>query len=367
MYLLPEPNMGYLKQPVSPHPPQTPQFHTPQGKEVKIRRSRISMFKSGMQKLGEYLAHSETLEESTVRPRSPAMNNEEPIELSHYPGAYVPAPNKIPAIERDDFPAPPFPYAVDEYKRRLSSTSPTAEDEEEVVDSSKMEKGEQELMKFQDECSIAKVVVQQLEEHMRKMKIPSHFDPRSASRTPSAKKIPYMKCRYESPVNASPSRYLNRPRPWEWWDKGRCATATIPYAQVPKPGYGLTPKAATLPTTNFSSYYDFVDFNTTLTSEYSERSGVTSPTFSYYERYQPAYEPCVLRSSLPDMSKPLQTYTYSQLTIDNKKLPDDVDRCHLERHLSRTEFESLFGMTPIEFYKLPDWKRINIKRKMKLF
>lgn len=74
---------------------------------MKIRKSRISMFKSGMQKLAE------ALEEVAPRPHSPHMNNEEPIELSHYPGAKLPDPNAVPAIERDDFPAPPFPYAVE--------------------------------------------------------------------------------------------------------------------------------------------------------------------------------------------------------------------------------------------------------------
>lgn len=38
------------------------------------------------------------------------MNNEEPIELAHYPDATKPNPNSVPPIERDDFPAPPFPY-----------------------------------------------------------------------------------------------------------------------------------------------------------------------------------------------------------------------------------------------------------------
>lgn len=41
------------------------------------------------------------------------MNNEEPIELSHFPSARAPEPHEIPAIEREDFPAPPFPYAVE--------------------------------------------------------------------------------------------------------------------------------------------------------------------------------------------------------------------------------------------------------------
>jgi actin-binding LIM protein len=41
------------------------------------------------------------------------MDNEEPIELAHYPGAHVPDLDEIPPIERQDFPAPPYPYAVE--------------------------------------------------------------------------------------------------------------------------------------------------------------------------------------------------------------------------------------------------------------
>ncbi|KRZ53817.1 Actin-binding LIM protein 1 [Trichinella nativa] len=309
MYLLPEPNMGYLKQPISPYPPRAPQFHTPQGGQIKIRRSRISMLKTGMQKLAE------ALEDTSPRPHSPAMNNEEPIELSHYPGAHVPAPNEVAPIERDDFPAPPYPYA----------------------------------------------------NQMKKSKVPLYIDPRSASRTPDAKKMPHLRCRYESPINASPSRYVNRPRPWEFWDKNKAATTVIPYAQVPKAGYGLSPKAATLPHSNMSALYDLHFKNSTINSELSNHSYVASTSMSSNERYQPSYGSGVLRSSLPDMSKPPKIYRYSELMTTNKKLPEDVDRCHLERHLSRDEFEGLFGMTPIEFYKLPEWKRINLKRRAKLF
>jgi hypothetical protein len=44
------------------------------------------------------------------RPRSPHMNNEEPIELAHFPAAKRPGPGEKPKIERDDFPAPPYAY-----------------------------------------------------------------------------------------------------------------------------------------------------------------------------------------------------------------------------------------------------------------
>ncbi|KAF1610085.1 UNVERIFIED_CONTAM: Actin-binding LIM protein 2, partial [Eudyptes robustus] len=61
------------------------------------------------------------------------------------------------------------------------------------------------------------------------------------------------------------------------------------------------------------------------------------------------------------------TYKLEDLQTTNKKLPSDVDRQHLERHLNRDEFEEIFEMTAIEFYKLPEWKRVNLKRKFKLF
>lgn len=52
----------------------------------------------------------DSIRTETPRPKSPHMNNEEPIELSHYPGAKPPLPGEPPKIERDDFPAPPYPY-----------------------------------------------------------------------------------------------------------------------------------------------------------------------------------------------------------------------------------------------------------------
>lgn len=52
----------------------------------------------------------DSIRSETPRPKSPHMNNEEPIELAHFPGAKPPKPGEKPKIERDDFPAPPYPY-----------------------------------------------------------------------------------------------------------------------------------------------------------------------------------------------------------------------------------------------------------------
>ena len=57
---------------------------------------------------------------SSPRPRSPHMNNEEPIEMSHFPDGRKSGDGHVTPIERDDFPAPQFLYADPERRRRWS-------------------------------------------------------------------------------------------------------------------------------------------------------------------------------------------------------------------------------------------------------
>lgn len=71
----------------------------------KCSTLRSAGSRSGMRALVD------SIRSETPRPKSPhSMNNEEPIELAHYPAAKPPAPGEKPKIERDDFPAPPCPY-----------------------------------------------------------------------------------------------------------------------------------------------------------------------------------------------------------------------------------------------------------------
>ena len=53
------------------------------------------------------------------------MNNEEPINLSHYPGGRAPEEDdeREAPIERDDFPAPPFAYTDAKRRRHYSEPS----------------------------------------------------------------------------------------------------------------------------------------------------------------------------------------------------------------------------------------------------
>ncbi|KAH7731977.1 UNCoordinated family member [Aphelenchoides avenae] len=387
MYLLPESEQTYLKHPISPHPPPPAQFHTPQA-PIKIRKSRMAMLKTGMQRL------TEDLDRHMPRAKSPHMDNEEPIELAHYPPAHPPAPGEVPAIEREDFPAPPYPYAVEgnakvgdclttfhalaELKRRLSLSSVENDDEEEEdiheanrKHEEKVKKNVEALGQLDKDSSIAHVIKQNLEESNKKTRLPLHWDPRNASRTPSAKKMPHLRFRYDTPINASPSRHLNRPQPWRFWAPDGpppqiyANTATLPNFHIPQSQNG-TLRAATLPD---GYYYQDGHFDNTLSSHFSDLSLNASTLPSQGGHYRPVGGDIktTLRTSLPDMSKPVKTYALADLQTSNKKLPEDVDRQHLERHLAREEFEEVFDMTPIEFYKLPEWKRINLKRKVKLF
>ncbi|CAL2049247.1 unnamed protein product [Caenorhabditis brenneri] len=364
MYLLPEVEQTYLRHPVmNAKEPNAPQFHVPQG-PIKIRKSRLSMLKTGMQRL------TEDLEKNIPRPKSPHMDNEEPIELAHYPAAQVPDPDKLPAIEREDFPAPPYPYAVEELKRRLSTSSIENEisddeySESDKVDEDKLRKTVETLERYND-SSIAHVIKQNIEDSHKKQRLPLHWDPRNASRTPSGKKMPHLKFRYDVPINASPSRHLNRPRPWVIWQGGERNQDinTLPCFHIPEDqSRANTLRAATLPT-EFGQNLSLENLDTTISSHYSEHSMTESGTAGGPRSAGGA----ALRSSLPDMSKPAKQYDLTILQTTNSNLPEDVDRQHLERHLPRDQFEEIFKMSLIEFYKLPEWKRINLKRKHKLF
>ncbi|XP_038629391.1 actin-binding LIM protein 1 isoform X6 [Scyliorhinus canicula] len=73
--------------------------------------------------------------------------------------------------------------------------------------------------------------------------------------------------------------------------------------------------------------------------------------------------------SMPNMLEP-KIYPYIALSVTNRgrrKLPRDVDRTRLERHLAPEDFNKLFNMTTQDFDRLPLWKRNDLKKKARLF
>uniref|UniRef100_A0A3Q2PBX1 Actin binding LIM protein family, member 3 n=1 Tax=Fundulus heteroclitus TaxID=8078 RepID=A0A3Q2PBX1_FUNHE len=65
-----------------------------------------------------------------------------------------------------------------------------------------------------------------------------------------------------------------------------------------------------------------------------------------------------------------KVYPYESLIVTTRgrnKLPKDVDRARLERHLSPEEFGQVFGMTVEDFDRLALWKRNELKKQARLF
>ncbi|XP_074595560.1 actin binding LIM protein Uncoordinated 115a isoform X8 [Brevipalpus obovatus] len=325
-YLTAEPTQGYLRRPLEPRPPKSPQFHRPPGVfgHRKIAVGKPSP-KHGMQALVDNLQS-----QHPQRPRSPHMNNEEPIELAHYPAARKPKPNELPRIERDDFPAPPFPYTDPDRRRRWSGNSRDPDDEldgsgQETVEDEKLKREGEELSKIAS--GIGKVFLKTVKEREKFIAWKKeHLDPRNASRTPSAKVEPPTRLRYENPVNA------------------------------------------------FSSHSEHPDRSSRHFMNHSISSNFRATPFSdglggfRYASYSPH-----LRRSMPNVNfhlhsnEPPKLYPYHLLMTTNYRLPPDVDRCHLERHLSNDEFHAIFRIPRLEFYRLPEWKRNDLKKRFKLY
>ncbi|XP_029669859.1 actin-binding LIM protein 1 isoform X2 [Formica exsecta] len=424
-YLTETPSQGYLRRPIQPYdkPPTSPHFHRPSSSR-SIRSSGGRSSRSGMRALVDAL--------SDTRPKSPAsqVDNDEPIELAHYPDAMKPPPGAQPPIERDDFPAPPYPYTDPERRRRWSDTYkgvPASDDEDEVDNKTTtyIKEAEQKLKKEQDELSkidtgIAKVFLQDREKDRENLRHrAANVDPRNASRTPSAAREPSYRLRYESPVGASPSRNIDHARPWEdddgfsYKSSGPSYNVVSSLRHIPKPGYGLAPRSHTFSSTGGSvsalpGDYSFSGMgDKTHSTDFSsgksdistgsitdvDRRALVCTTAPYYSRRISMNDGGIIpssttytgglgsvvgghgghhvRRSLPDMgaapTEPPKLYPYHLLVITNYRLPADVDRCNLERHLSDAEFEVILQCSRAEFYRMPQWRRNEIKRRVRLF
>ncbi|XP_044571210.1 actin-binding LIM protein 3 isoform X3 [Drosophila ananassae] len=429
----------YLRKPIEPYDrtPLSPHFHRPSSyaptpsNAGSVAGSRPpsrphSRTRSAMKVLVD------AIRSETPRPKSPGMNNEEPIELSHYPAAKKPPPGEQPKIERDDFPAPPYPYTDPERRRRYSDTYkgvPVSDDEDENVENGKTNgkiKNGEEQQRLQREAEqleklnsgIGSAIAKDLKEHAKYRKWKqNNLDPRNASRTPSASKEPLYKLRYESPIGASPSRNLDHQKPFyedEMFDRstsyrgslgkslGNAPSYNVVSAlrHVPKPGYGLAPRSHTFSSTTSAAatMHGATDFSygglgdkthsTDLSCGKSEASvdsitdgdrralmGGDLPASSTYSGALSYHYPQagLIRRSLPNMAhsmlvhEPAKIYPYHLLLITNYRLPSDVDRCNLERHLSDIEFEHILQCARSEFYRLPQWRRNELKRRVKLF
>ncbi|XP_053406783.1 actin-binding LIM protein 1-like isoform X2 [Mercenaria mercenaria] len=312
--------------------------------------------KGGMMSLAQGKTVVKTRRSSSPGPSSGTATgvrkNTEAVRMSMFPGGKRPPPKEIAKIERDDWPAPPSPAAIlpEILRQRRKSRGEEDEEEEQVFEDPKIKREIEELKKFKDESGIGKVIYNELE--VAKQLPSKPLDPWKSSRVPNAAYEPKYQTRYQSPMFASPSRFLDRTkRSWDDCDirAGYRTIAIHGHIPAPKPGYGLAPRAATLPVSGMYGGPLDLDY---VTSTIFDQPGVSLMTFQ--------------KSSWHTESKP-PVYNYERLKISNFDLPKDVDRDQLEIHLAKEEFEDIFNMSCEEFRHLPEWKRNDMKRKKDLY
>ncbi|XP_044220111.1 actin-binding LIM protein 3 isoform X4 [Thunnus albacares] len=129
-------------------------------------------------------------------------------------------------------------------------------------------------------------------------------------------------------------------------------------------GYGTTAYNNTVngsPRSQYSTDSDFVCKSASLPGY--GRNGIQRPQSADCYQYQ--YD-----SEVNWGSREYKIYPYEALIVTTRgrnRLPKDVDRARLERHLSPEEFVQVFGMTIEDFDRLALWKRNELKKQARLF
>ncbi|XP_047654127.1 actin-binding LIM protein 2 isoform X10 [Phacochoerus africanus] len=103
---------------------------------------------------------------------------------------------------------------------------------------------------------------------------------------------------------------------------------------------------------------------------YSRSDPVPGPGKNGLDHRNANLAPCGADSDASWGTREYKIYPYDALIVTNRirvKLPKDVDRTRLERHLSPGEFQEVFGMSMEEFDRLALWKRNDLKKKALLF
>ncbi|XP_078669179.1 actin-binding LIM protein 2-like isoform X38 [Branchiostoma floridae x Branchiostoma belcheri] len=379
-----------------PKDPKQKHFHTPESGFSYRYRPRV-IERVPLSSPTVVYSHSAYLDESEDAKKKTAKLDDDIVQATRYPSGFRPQPDFPSRIERDDWPGPPSPAATGRLRR---STSPLEEMDR---------RREQEHMKVVEECQsgLGKMILKD----MKPTDI-GDIDPRSASRVPAADHEPPFKPRYDSPVDASPSRtYVSHmeenvdvsPRQPNYAPPGGYLEAqkkasTLPAASRPGMRGARDDSGPDLP--DFEATYVSTTYISLQKKPHTTENGLTNGLSGpYWDNEAPgalhskssessldhssAYSSSPVRSrevsgsdlgslqrskgqSLPDMGPP-KIYPVVELLTTNYKLPPDVDRSKLEKHMSDADFEAVFHMTREEFSSLATWRRTELKKRAHLF
>ncbi|CAF0795013.1 unnamed protein product [Rotaria sp. Silwood1] len=428
-YLNGEENMGYMKRGGGDHIAsftKSPQFHRPVGFSYnRTQTFTVPGTKKGMKALLTGQTKIRKIHCSTSPSVSTMNENElkieqEPIVLSRYSGGFIPDPTAPKKIESLDWPAPIAIQAVPELMKSYRSRSESYsnpneiihkisntndqqipndnfdsnnnnnnnnnnEDNNELRHDEKLEKDINVMSKIKDTSGMAHALLEdlRLQEKIISKQLP--LDPWKASRSPSAAIEPPRRCRFDSPKFASPSRRVHTHSSSITNHDDSLTGLSTSISTTPAGGKHITlPRyqqhneilvfrhddnivPSSLKTQTLSNHLDIqrhCDIDSTTNSCYSNDRDHDKlvKRIDIDGRYTHSTH------SAPALMSNPKIYLYEELKVLSKKrLPSNVDRDHLERHLSNDEFHTLFQMTRSEFYSLPEWRRIDLKKRLKLF
>ncbi|XP_074642089.1 uncharacterized protein LOC141899598 isoform X3 [Tubulanus polymorphus] len=103
------------------------------------------------------------------------------------------------------------------------------------------------------------------------------------------------------------------------------------------------------------------------TTDYIIRGGGRYHGAHYSEVLNHTPTSIFFRRSLPNMNaEPHKAYSYEDIKV-TKELPKDVDRNCLEKYLTKEDFEKIFNMNREEFYRMAEWRRNDLKKRVELY
>ncbi|KAM7537643.1 hypothetical protein Aperf_G00000073652 [Anoplocephala perfoliata] len=373
---------------------------------------------------------ADTSQHSTLALESEAASLEA-RRLASFPSGQPPDSTSVPAIERYDWPAPASTAVLTaelmrERRQRLREQGVLPASSEESVEDLSIDTSIGSHCELDGVSGgIGRAIILEEERARRRKTATLHhpIDPVSASRSPNAKVEPPYKTRYTTHSFASPSRESQQNsvsphrlgyslelvnlgnRTWTATDLSYSSTfnrnvrGTDPRNSAGlRPGYTAgqlsftSPKSTSIPGSHcFSSprldasqANGKVNGHGPIPSQLSpvrtnglrqiEDTANSSRDFDTSLLGSAPSYPSVLSSSSPfSVTKnqveevPVKEIPYKDLLASLGRPPKGVDRTRLEIYLSDAEFEKVFRLSRVAFYRLPEWKRSDLKRRVDLF
>ncbi|XP_071827092.1 actin-binding LIM protein 2-like isoform X3 [Apostichopus japonicus] len=290
------------------------------------------------------------------------------IKQAKFSAAHRPGPNEVPKVERPEWPGPPLLALVPRKNKSKSMND--------LLDSSGREKQEKIKKELEQvDSALGKEIVRA---ELEKEDV-ENLDPRSASRTPSANKVPAVHPRYDNSYYSG-ALYTRYSYPHDYLGlRGSTLPPSSRYttAEIYKKT-GSLPMSSRYSPGNMS---DHEGLSEGYISNGYDSSGEMSPGLAKMTEQQLRNLRISKGRSLPSMehkkhpasSSPSRSsdtpmiYPLELLITTNYRLPKDVSRDNLELHLSDHDFYRAFGMNHDQFLHLPRWKQVTLKKRALLF